>query len=177
MCFRIVIGHEKQDLIAAQWEVVSALQAALDNDWRYREAGQVLRQLLGEARVGDRSPEVCMETFAHSLLVAVAQLQDAIRAADAQAVEQLQAELASYRRIVGELQSRPIRMQVEELAHERDRWREIAGQLTHRVEDLEQALEQAHQTHRADVTQLREEIGDLNRIVAEQQEALTNPPA
>ena len=172
MCFRIVVGHREEDLIAAQWDVVIALQMALESNWQYPEASQAMRLILQAARAKTETPQICMAAFARSLLGKVAQLQKMTESADVHTVERLRREVASYRRIVSEFQANPLRAQVEELAQERDRLQSEVDRLTNQVRNLEGTLAQAQAVHRSEKAQARQEIADLNRIVAEQQEAL-----
>lgn len=164
MCIRITLPPTAEHIAEAQWDLIDALDQALRGDERHSDARRSLRGALREARVQANSPRQWAVAFAQALIETVSTLQAAANAAPAAAkIAQLGLERDYLHSIIG-LQNTD-QAQIKVLTKERD-------DLLQRSTQLETALRLSQGEHRREASALQATIGDLNRIVADQQERL-----
>jgi predicted RNase H-like nuclease (RuvC/YqgF family) len=170
MCLRALFSPAEQDAAQIEWALVTELERAVGDGWRYADSSRRLRHLIRQARERADSPQAWARAFAQALLDTLEAAQEA-EAAQSE-IELLKLRLASFRRIVAEVNANPLNAQVEALTQERDRWQKEATQHADRIRSLEATLARSQQMHRQEVAQLRQEVAALNRLVVEQQEEL-----
>ena len=135
------------------------------------EAHHLLAQILAQADARTASPTTWLDAFAHVLVVALTDLFQRLHAAEQERTS-LQSEVTYLRCQVDAYWSHPLQQQVRELEKERDACRKEAERLRRQLAQTEQTLARERSWWEQERTRLEQTIADLNRIVAEQQEAL-----
>lgn len=171
--FQIVLGYTDQNLIQAQWDLLTTFRQAVNRLWNNEPARQTLLALLDRADGAAQTPQHWIERL-------VWDLSETLPGRQPQSTEQKwRTEVACLEREKAQLQYQlngylrdPLQSQLSRLEQERARWQSAAQESAARVHDLEAAQERARQLHQDEQTRLHEEIKALRRLLVEKQEAL-----
>ena len=162
----------QEDVMARAGEMCRRrLDAAARGYAATSEAHHLLAQILAQADARAASPTTWLDAFAHALLAILADLWQRRQEAEQERAS-LQSEVTYLRRQVDAYWRHPLQQQVREVERERDACREEAERLRRRLAQVEAALARERAWWEQERTRLEQTIADLNRIVAEQQEAL-----
>lgn len=178
MPLRIRFGYDEDDLLAAQWRLITAFEQGLASCWP-DPARQTLRDRLAQIPRTNTTPTHWMTALAQSLLGLIATLQAAQDSNLRAALTAAESDRDSLQRVLLEYQQHPLQDQLAACTRERDLARAQVQQQAARVTDLNGALQRAQAAQAAEVQRLQQEIASLraelatlNRLVVEQQEAL-----
>ena len=138
---------------------------------RTSPAHTLLAQVLVQADERAFQAGAWPDAFAHALVAALTDLLQRLHAAEQERAS-LQSEVTYLRRQVDAYWRHPLQQQVREVEKERDACRQEAERLRRELAQIEQTLTRERTWWEAERSRLEQTIVDLNRIVAEQQEAL-----
>jgi hypothetical protein len=166
-----LIGYSKEQVVNAQWDIVTILIKGLaESHYPPTAAQQLLRDMLCCVREMD-TPGEYVKTLTQALVAIVAKVQRQ-RDDNAASLKECEQECHILQMQVDYYHKHPLQEQLREQVEQINYWRSRAQDAEEDNAELKASLVREQRANQATQNRLQGEIAELRRLIVEQQETI-----